>query len=783
MVYSRYFESDNKFISLFSKLKYFFNFKNVVFIIFSFIASSQLFECGYPIFSVAIFGVASVFNVPLLLVGVFSGLGLFITSITSASIFKFLAIFTCFIFVTSLINIEGLSKKYATLLKLEISILIVEIIANLICGTLFLNMFNIFQAMLFTAIFYMLFVPASYVIINFKNGFAYSKEETISSVIMLCLLTSIFSKIQIYNISIMNVILFLIILIYGWKTSAVSGIVAGFCSGLLLTLVLNLDIVTIIMLGISGLVSGLLSKFGKLGIIIGFVVGNIYIIFYASGFSQITIRLSELIIASTALLVLPKKLEKKIDNIFDLNIALAKPYENMLDCATETKNKINAMSNIFEDLANISVVSNETERLELKKILKRYILDYVECSCIDCKIKKQCKNKDRIDLISTRIVEKFELNEKIDKTIFDDIDCSKKEELIAGLEEVYRNIKVMNFLKKKEIEDSNKMANKYKEMASILRNVSKNIKAAILVKDDTQLNLRNELKLNGYFVYEDEYSCENGNFEYTFVTNILTSIDKQKKELISIFEQITGKKIAIKLILNSSKTEKSKIKVVSIPLYDLMTSVISHNKDGNDVSGDSYLIYELNDKKQAVLISDGVSNSKEAKEASSLVIRTLENLLSNGFEAEKSIEIVNSVLALNNESRYATLDMAVFDLNTCDLNLIKIGAAPTYILDEASKVTVVSLDNTPLGLNQSENILKISHKLSNEAIVVQITDGAINSEFDINNNFITTYLKSVDSKRNVKQIADDINKLVVKSKNNVLDDDITIIVTKIVKND
>ena len=122
MVYGRYLESEGKFSSLLNKARYFFNFKNVLFMIFSFVLSSQMFESGYPLLSVALFGVANIFNVPLLLVGVFSGLGLLVTGISFSAGIKLLAIFILFIIITSLINIEGLTKKYSTLLKLIISI-------------------------------------------------------------------------------------------------------------------------------------------------------------------------------------------------------------------------------------------------------------------------------------------------------------------------------------------------------------------------------------------------------------------------------------------------------------------------------------------------------------------------------------------------------------------------------------------------------------------------------------------------------------------------------------
>ena len=783
MVYSKYFESDSKFSLVINKLRDIFSLKNVIFIILSFIFSTQIFHSDYSQLSVVMLGLASVFNVPLLLIAIFSAIGMIFSTITTSGIIKLVFMFVLFTIITSLINIEGISKKYSTLLKLIISILIVEVISSIISSSLLLNLFDILKSISIIAIFYMVFVPGIYVLSYMKKGYVYSKEETIAMAVLLGVVSIVFKDLTIYNVSIMNILLFLIVLVYSWKNGSVLGTVSGFGVGMLLTLIYDINIITVVMLAFSGLAAGILRRFGKLGVVIGFVFGNIYIIFYASGMSDITLRISELLIASTALLIIPKKIEDKILSVFDLNLSLPKPYENMLDSASITREKINTVSNIFEELSNISVLDTTEEKIEFKKIIKRYILDYIECSCMGCDLKKECRKNDRIDLIVENITAKLENNEKIESKIFSDLECSKKEELISSIEEVYSNIRVMKLLKQKEIESSKKVSNQYKEVASILRNVSKNIKASILVKDELQSKLRSELKLNGYMVYEDEYYNKDSNFEYTFVTNILTNIDKQKKQIISIVEQITSQKVAIKLILNSSKTEKSRVKVISVPKYDVKTAIVSHIKEDNEISGDSYLIYELNDKKQAIILSDGAASGKEASKISTLVVNTLEKLFKGGFDTQKSIEILNSIIKLKQEDgQFATVDICIIDLNTSELNLIKIGAAPTYIVDSSNNVTTITSLNLPIGLNFDVDTLNIVHKLNTDGIIVQLTDGALHEELNVNNNFITDYLKSVDLKKSTKIISEEISKLILKNKNNVVDDDITVLVSKVVKN-
>ena len=79
--------------------------------------------------------------------------------------------------------------------------------------------------------------------------------------------------------------------------------------------------------------------------------------------------------------------------------------------------------------------------------------------------------------------------------------------------------------------------------------------------------------------------------------------------------------MCIKLILNISKTEKSKIKIVSTPKYNVKSEIISYTKTGENISGDSYLQLELQDLRQLSVISDGVGSGESAARSSSTVYK------------------------------------------------------------------------------------------------------------------------------------------------------------------
>ena len=311
--------------------------------------------------------------------------------------------------------------------------------------------------------------------------------------------------------------------------------------------------------------------------------------------------------------------------------------------------------------------------------------------------------------------------------------------------------------------------------------MAKNLKNTPTVVDKSQEKLRKELKFYGFLVYEDEYIKDGENIEYTFVTDILTNIEKQKRQIIELASNILEQNMCIKLILNSSKKEKSKIKIVSKPEYDIATSVTNDIKSGENVSGDSYITMELQDLKYMCALSDGAGSGDSASKSSTTVINMLEKLLAGGFDDKKAIDIINSTLKLKgDDTNFSTLDILLINEKNAQAEFIKIGSAPTYILEDG-KVTVINNLNLPVGLLNNTDYVPIVKKLKDNSIVIQLTDGVINENMNINKNYITEYLTSLDITKNTRMISDEMHKVVLRENKNNLNDDFTIIVTKVHK--
>ena len=751
-----------------------------MFVLFALLLSTKTFMGDFRPFNYVMLAVASAFEVPLLLVLVASSIGLAIGGYTS-SLILLVVFFLLYNLVTAIVNIEGINKKYTVFIKFFASMCILQIVFSFITGDLFTELFKVLSSIVASGIIYLVTVTGMNVILNLKNGFVYTKEESIMMMLTVAMLVSAASPISIFGFKLVEIIAFILILLYGWENGAILGATTGLMIGLTYTCLCDVSMAFVVAVAFSGFISGLLRKFGKISVIIAFIAGNIYISYYSNGMTQINTVACEVLVASVVLFFMPKYVERKLDNLFDLGKGLEAVKNNLLSPTKEAKQKIGAVSEVFSNLADITVQTNKETEKETADVIKKYILSYVNNTCFACENINDCIEKENLDQTAEFLAERLENGEPIEQEMLR-FKCRNSKVIIDNLYDIYNNMKVTRILKQRELENIEKVSKQYKEVSKLLNTIAENIKEGELVKDESQKKLREELKFYGFNVYEDEFNRDTDSVEYTFVTDILTNIDKQKKQISQLASNILEQNMTIKLILNISKTEKSKIKLVSTPRYNIKTEIISEKKSGEMVSGDTYLQMELQDLRKLTVISDGVGSGKDAAKSSTAVVNILERLLSGGFNEEKAIEIVNSIIKLKGDDElYATLDASIINEKDGECFFIKLGAAPTYLIENGKVVTITST-TIPVGLVDNTDYIPICKKLNDGDFIIQVSDGVVFDDMDPNSNYLKNYLVTCDINKPAKIIAQEIKEVLYLNNGGVLDDDATIIVNKIEKN-
>ncbi len=73
---------------------------------------------------------------------------------------------------------------------------------------------------------------------------------------------------------------------------------------------------------LSGMIAGFLSRFGRIGVILGFIAGNVLLSYVSNGGTTQIIYLKEIIIASLGLLLVPKNVQINVADFFAKDLYL-----------------------------------------------------------------------------------------------------------------------------------------------------------------------------------------------------------------------------------------------------------------------------------------------------------------------------------------------------------------------------------------------------------------------------------------------------------------------------
>lgn len=193
---------------------------------------------------------------------------------------------------------------------------------------------------------------------------------------------------------------------------------------------------------------------------------------------------------------------------------------------------------------------------------------------------------------------------------------------------------------------------------------------------------------------------------------------------------------------------------------DFKFGVAQKARDG-EICGDSYLVYE-NDDKKIFIISDGMGSGSKAKERSKLALDIFKKFIDIGFDIEHSIASLNCILKNEySKDTYTTLDVFVYDKYKDEFYFYKNGASNSYVFGK--DVVIVEGNDLPLGIVEKVDFKMNKVNIDDGDYVIMISDGI--DEECLNN------LKNSDTMKvcnevigRQKEIIDDETVIVIKIK-------------------
>ena len=280
---------------------------------------------------------------------------------------------------------------------------------------------------------------------------------------------------------------------------------------------------------------------------------------------------------------------------------------------------------------------------------------------------------------------------------------------------------------------------------------------------------------------------KNGRYIIDIYHNLCDDLEGKKcniKRIKTILERILKDKFIIQhqeCGLRESK-EQCKFTYMSQDKFSVQIGISKTTKAGSPVSGDTNLETKLEDGKYLLAISDGMGSGPEAMKSSKVAIKTLERLLTAGFDKTMSLKLINSILEITQkDDMYATLDVEILDLYSGIMEFVKNGACPTY-LKRNKEVQLLKANTLPAGAIEKMDLEVYDCDLQDGDIIVMCSDGVIESNDEyINKEVWVKYLLEDMQTDDAQKIADILLKEAIDNDYGTQKDDMTVIVAKISK--
>ena len=789
--------------------------QNIILYIITFMVSMVNISSDNVMFSITPFGIAIIAaalssNMPVGIMYVISLISTFIKFGPNSLLTYILT--TLVFFVTILIKRpkiqDEVNEQKRLGMHLFISTLIVQVVPMFFRSFILYELLTGVMLSISTYIFYKIFSNSITVIREVGIKKVFSIEEVIGTSLLLAIAFMALGDTAVFGYSVKNILSILLVLILGWKNGILVGATSGITIGVVLGIIGNSEPIMIASYAISGMIAGIFNKFGKIGVILGFIIGNVLLTYVANGNTVPVILIQEILIASLGLLAIPKGVQINIEDLVSKTKMLPETTGKTLEENKETVYKLTSMSQTISDMAKsyqeaaATIVSKEDlkeQELSNEKIFideLRINLEGLEENILYDDI---YNDKDILkDIFEYLLKEEIMVERELVKIFanhnnyivgFEEKN-KKVEEEVSKITKVinysYR-ISKMNFIWKKKMDESKKnVSNQLEGVSEAISNLANEISKNPDEFEDKKQEIltlleQKEIKIKDISIKKQK----SGRFIVDIYTDTCDNLDGTScdiKKIGKILNKVFNDKFIIQDQQCGLRENKQKCKFTYImqDKLNIQIGVAKTTKADSPVSGDSNLQTKLDDGKYLLALSDGMGSGPEARKSSKIAIKMLERLLEAGFDKDISIKLINSTLIANLEDdMYATLDIAILDLFKGNLEFIKNGACPTFV-KRNKEIQILKSLSLPTGIVENADLTVYDYDLQPGDILVMCTDGIIESNTEyVNKELWVKYLLEDIQTNDAQQIADLILSEAIDNNYGKQKDDMTVIVAKV----
>ena len=611
------------------------------------------------------------------------------------------------------------------------------------------------------------------------------------------------------GVSLRNIICLIIIMIFCYRGGLGTGAACGVTVGILLTAVsgaqeIELSGVVVAAYGFCGFLAGLLNQFRKVGVCLGFVLGNLMLAAVMTADKAFVISLYEMLFAILLFAVLPDRFTEFLKLPQFRGVAVPTIKINYAEKLRRTAvGKLNGFSRIMREMSNVCTDLTEGNKAgDKSEYLNRIVERVSDRVCGACHYKSLCweknfyKNYQQIGKI-TALLEKEGRIGHFDIPLSLSKDCPRADEIVSEVVNGYEIYKI-GMLWQKRMEDNKRIVPlQLKSMADILDDLAEDVDISVNFEKNTERRIaralyENDLKAKNVTVSKNRY----GRYDVAMDVACCGSQKKCITAYLPVISGVLGKSMVINsgevasgydFVTPSEKSSCTNSKgrrwcpmiFSEAESFKIATAVAGCPSGGCSYSGDSHSFLQLDHGQYFMAISDGMGSGEKAAPQSRSVIKLLELFMESGLKCDAAISMVNSLLETGCDRMVsATVDLCTIDLYNGKATFLKLGAVSSAIR-RRGKVETVVVSSVPIGLvSRIENIpscLPVDRFLEPDDDIIMFSDGVIEA-FKTKGHSDADFYSFIEALQtsNPKTLADAILNMALSACGGVPKDDMTV---------
>jgi stage II sporulation protein E len=535
----------------------------------------------------------------------------------------------------------------------------------------------------------------------------------------------------------------------------------------------------------SGLLAGVFNGFGRLGVVMGFLLGNLLLALYLLDTSLIISSLTASAMAGLLFFLVPMAWLHKLGSIFHYSLAGKEQTPKEDYSQRLALNKLNSVSHVFHELAatmeQIAGEQDSSDDYNINSVLHRISARV----CQDCTLQKLCWEKDFYQTYRS-IVSLFTAIEKDGGVSIKDMPvglrkrCSHAQEMLIAVNCLFELYQKNHYWQLHMENTRSLMANQLTGSAQIIDKVTKEIKNSGNSRYYLEAHLKKMLAGRGFFV--ERVSVMNiGENSLDLVLEVIScpGVDDCQRILLPALSRLVGKEYQIIQSNCSYDTgiKSCRFRMMDARAFRLNIAQYAIAKHEEDVCGDSTNVIFLPEGKQILMLSDGMGIGESAALESETSLHLLEKLLENGFDETSAIQTINSVLMFRaKEDTFATMDICIIDLFSGATDFIKIGAGPSFVKKKEG-VNIIRASSLPIGILNHVEMETMKEVIRPGDVIVLASDGLLDTGHRLEDaeRWIAGIIEN-SPERNPKRLAESLVKNAVNLGGGRPRDDISVIV-------